>query len=454
MTAAALQGELVTVEITALAAGGDGIARLPDGRVLFVGDAVPGDRAEVRLVHLKKDCAFGQVRRVLEASPERVTPACPVADRCGSCQWQAVAYPAQLTAKRSQVQDALVHLGGFEDVPVGPVIAQVRPLGYRNKSTFPVGCNRRGEVVIGYYRKDSHQIVPLAACPVQDERLDPLLAAVGDCIRTYGWSIYAEKPHRGLIRHVSLRVGERTGQMLLTFVINGEQLPGIEAAAAHLQEAFPALMGVCVNTNRRRGNTIFGPETRCVAGQGFIEDELEGFRFRIESTTFFQICTSQAERLARLVVEAAAATAQMRVIDAYCGIGTLSLPLARSAHQVIGIESHPRSVEQARINARANNVTNCQFQLGAVEQCLPGLAADILVLDPPRKGCDPAVIETILRLAPLRVVYVSCNPATLARDLRLLVQGGYQLQRVQPVDMFAQTHHIESVATLLRGASF
>ncbi|MBW4698717.1 MAG: 23S rRNA (uracil(1939)-C(5))-methyltransferase RlmD [Aphanocapsa lilacina HA4352-LM1] len=447
---ALLQGQTVTVPITALAAGGDGIARLTDGRVLFVAGVVPGDTVEARLVHLKKDHAFGRILQIVQASPHRIEAPCPVAERCGSCQWQWIDYPFQLEAKQRQVREALEHLGGFAEPPVEPVIAQPRPFGYRNKSTFPIGRDARGEPVIGYYQKDSHRIVPLNACPVQDSRLDPLLAAARELIRAQGWSIYDEKLHRGALRHLGLRIGERTGQRLLTFVVNGQTLSGIKPAAQALMDRFPDLVGVCLNTHTERGNTIFGPQTRCVAGQDCIEDVLDGFRFRIESTTFFQICTSQAEILARLVVRGAAATSEQTVIDAYCGIGTLSLPLARTARSVVGIESHVRSVEQARRNAWINGVENCRFKAGTVEALLPALKADIVVVDPPRKGCDPAVLAAILGSLRLRVVYVSCNPATLARDLRQLVAGGYRLVRVQPVDLFAQTHHVECVATLER----
>ncbi len=445
-----MQGDLVTIEITALAAGGDSVGRTGAGYVVFVPDAVPGDRLEVRLVRVKRDHGFGQVVRVLENSPHRVRPHCIVADRCGSCQWQAVDYAYQLAAKRQQVIEALVRLGGFTNPPVEPTIAQPVPFGYRNKSTFPVGRNARGEVVVGYYRKDSHRIVNLNACPVQDSRLDPLLRAAKEAICDRNWSIYDEARHSGALRHLALRIGERTGEMLLTLVTHGV-LPAVESAAAQLRDQFPDLVGVCVNENTERGNAIFGERTHCVAGRPYLEDILGGFRFRVEPTTFFQICTSHAESLARLVVEAAAAGPGDTVVDAYCGIGTLSLPLARGAGQVIGIESYLPSVEQARTNAQFNGVANCKFIAGTVEDQLPHLQADIVVLDPPRRGCERAVIAAISALEPRRIVYVSCNPATLARDLQLLAQDGYNLVSVQPVDLFAQTHHVESVALLVRG---
>ncbi len=442
------QGQLAELQITALAAGGDGVGRLANGCVVFVSDAVPGDHLEVRLVRVKKGHAFGKISRLLEPSPQRVRPSCIVADRCGSCQWQAVDYQSQLAAKHAQVIDALTHLGGFQDPPVAAVLPQIRPLGYRNKSTFPVGRNSVGELVIGYYRKDSHRIVNLNACPVQDDRLNPLLAAAKHHMRAQAWLPYDETSHRGTLRHLSLRIGERTGEMLLTFIVRDRQLPGLEDVAQTLQADFPDLVGICINENSLRGNAIFGEKTECIAGRPYLEDKLDDLTFAIEPTTFFQICTAQAEVIARLVVAAAQAQPEDTLIDAYCGIGTLTLPLARTAGRVIGIENHPRSIEQAKRNAQKNHLPNCHFVLGAVEEELDQFQADILTLDPPRRGCDPQVLEAILKTHPRRIVYVSCNPATLARDLKILVAGGYTLTQVQPVDLFAQTHHIESIATL------
>jgi 23S rRNA (uracil1939-C5)-methyltransferase len=442
------QGQLAELQITALAAGGDGVGRLANGCVVFVSDAVPGDHLEVRLVRVKKGHAFGKISRLLEPSPQRVRPPCIVADRCGSCQWQAVDYPSQLAAKQAQVIEALTHLGGFLDPPVAPVLPQIHPLGYRNKSTFPIGRNSVGELVIGYYRKDSHRIVNLNACPVQDERLNPLLIAAKHHMRVNGWTPYDEVSHRGTLRHLALRVGERTGEMLLTLVVRDRQLPGLEAVVDTLQEDFPALVGICINENSLRGNAIFGEKTECIAGHPYLEDILDGLTFAIEPTTFFQIDTSQAEVIARLVVDAAQAQPEDTLVDAYCGIGTLTLPLARTAGRVIGIENHPRSIEQAKHNAQKNGFQNCHFVFGTVEEELDHFPADILTLDPPRRGCEVQVLEAILKTHPRRVVYVSCNPATLARDLKILVAGGYALAQVQPVDLFAQTHHVESIAIL------
>lgn len=438
------------MEVTALAAGGDGLARREDGYVIFVPDGVPGDRLEVRLTHVKKGHAFGKLLRVLEPSADRVRPPCIVADRCGSCQWQAVDYQRQLAAKADQVRDALERLGGFVSPPVQPVLAQTtgHRFGYRNKSTFPIGRNPKGELAVGYYRKDSHRIVNLHGCPVQDPRLDPLLVAARETIRCMDWQPYDEATHTGMIRHLGLRIGERTGERLLTFVVREDRLPGIEEAARRLMDALPTLVGVCLNVNPRRGNTIFGEHTRCVAGRSYLEEVFDGFTFRIEPTTFFQICTAQAEVMARLVVDLADPRADETLVDAYCGIGTLTLPLARRAGQVIGIENHPRSIEQARFNAGANGLSNCRFELGTVESRLADFPADLVTLDPPRRGCDPRALAAILAHRPRRVVYVSCNPATLARDLSILSTGGYELNVVQPVDLFAQTHHVESVARL------
>lgn len=439
---------MVEVQITSLAAGGDGVGRTDAGCVVFVADSVPGDRLEVRLTRVKKDHAFGKTHRLIEPSAQRTRARCIVADRCGSCQWQWVDYAVQLDAKQDLVRAALERLGGFRQPPVLKTLRQEPAFGYRNKSTFPVGRNSRGEVIAGYYRKDSHRIVNINACPVQDRRLDPLLVAAKQAISTQGWSVYDEVTHTGTVRHLAMRIGERTGEILLTLVVTTWDLPGVTTVAEALQVQFPELVGVCLNLNSEPGNTILGSQTRCVAGRPYLNEVLDGFTFRIEPTTFFQIHTVQAEVLARLVVEAAQAGAADTVIDCYCGTGALSLPLARGAGRVVGIESHTRSVEQAHANALANGLTNCAFLTGTVEEQLGTLTPDIVVLDPPRRGCEESVLRTIVDQAPRRVVYVSCNPATLARDLKVLCAERYLLESVQPIDLFAQTYHVEAVAAL------
>lgn len=459
------QGELLEVMITDLSDRGDGVGRCAQ-RVVFVPDTVTGDRALVRLTHVKPQYAYGRLEKLLEPSPHRVRPFCIVADKCGGCQWQHVAYPHQQQAKRQQVIQALQRIGHFANVSVDPMVSIESPCGYRNKATYPLGRSTTGQVQAGYYRKRSHQVVNLNQCPVQDSRLNPLLAELKQDLHDRGWAIYQEETHQGLLRHLSLRIGRRTGEILITLVTTDWALPGIEAQAQVWQDRYPQVVGVCLNRNRTRTNAIFGVETRCITGRSYLQEIFAGLTLQINPAAFFQIYTEQAEALVEVIRAELKLQGMECVIDAYCGVGTLTLPLAKHCAKAIGIEIHPQAIELARTNAAINGMTNVEFTVGKVEEILPevwaGLnvsefptvpapesASTILVLDPPRKGCDRQVLETVVQFKVDRVVYVSCKPATLARDLKILCDSGvYRLDRVQPADFFPQTTHVECVAFL------
>lgn len=446
------QGELIELTISDLADGGEGVGRF-DQRVVFVPDTVPGDRALVRLVQVKSRYAWGKLHQLSEASPHRIQPRCIVADKCGGCQWQHLSDHYQLVAKQNQVIQALKRIGGFQQPTVDPVLAAPAPLGYRNKATYPLGISDTGEIKAGYYRKGSHQLINLNQCPVQDPRLNPFLAGIKQDIQDRGWPIYDEEHHQGQIRHLALRIGRRTGEILLTLVVRDRELPQIEQQAQTWLQQYPDLVGVLLNENSERTNAIFGNQTHCVAGQPYLREILAGLQFLIHPTTFFQVHTEQAEALLQVILESLNLRGNEVVVDAYCGIGTLSLPLAQRVRQVIGLEAQNAAVKQARANAQLNGLTNVTFQVGAVEHLLPKLTVqpDLIVLDPPRKGCDPAAIASLLELKPTQIVYISCKPATLARDLKILCQtNAYHLVRVQPVDFFPQTAHVECVALLVR----
>jgi 23S rRNA (uracil1939-C5)-methyltransferase len=445
------QGELIEVTIADLSDTGDGVGRY-EQRVVFVPDTVPGDRILVRLVHVKPQYAHGQVQQLLIPSPQRVRPSCIVADKCGGCQWQHINYEFQLAAKRHQVIQALEHIGGFVSPPVDPVLAATSALGYRNKATYPLGKSATGQVQAGYYQKASHQLVNLNQCPVQDPRLNPLLAEVKQDIQKHGWQIYDERRHQGQIRHLSLRIGRRTGEMLLTLVVKDWNLPKIAQQAQEWLQRYPQLVGVSLNRNGDRTNAIFGQETRCIAGTPYLREQFAGLEFQIRPETFFQVYTETAEALLQVIAEELCLQGHEVLLDAYCGIGTLSLPLAKQARQVTGLEVQAAAVEQAIVNAQHNGIDNITFQVGAVENILPnlGIIPDVVLLDPPRKGCDRTVITTLRKLKPSRIVYVSCKVATLARDLKLLCEDGlYTITRVQPADFFPQTAHVEAAAFLV-----
>ncbi len=446
------QGNLVEVAIADLTDDGNGVGRWGQ-RVVFVPDTVPGDRARVRLVRVKPQYAHGKLQELVEPSADRIRPSCIVADKCGGCQWQHIDYEYQLEAKRNQVMQALQRIGGIENPNVDRVLASNPALGYRNKVTYPLGISTSGQVQAGYYQKGSHQLINLNQCPVQDPRLNPLLKEIKQDIQERGWRIYDEKRHQGLVRHLGLRIGRRTGEILLTLVVTDWDLPEIEEQAEEWMKRYPELVGVFLNRNGDRTNAIFGEETRCIAGKPYLVEEFAGLQFQISADTFFQVNTEVAETLLQEIAKQLNLQGDRVLLDAYCGIGTMSLPLAKQVKQVIGLEIQPEAVKQAQANARLNGIDNVRFEEGEVEKLLPQLDVkpDIVLLDPPRKGCDRSVIDSLLHIRPDRIVYVSCKPATLARDLKLLChEGGYQLTRVQPADFFPQTAHVEAAAFLVR----
>ncbi|HHP7246025.1 MAG TPA: 23S rRNA (uracil(1939)-C(5))-methyltransferase RlmD, partial [Elainellaceae cyanobacterium] len=351
------------------------------------------------------------------------------------------------------------------------------PLGYRNKATYPLrGSNPHPTtrtpnkthtspqtipyplVQAGYYQKGSHKLINLNQCPVQDKRLNPLLAGVKHDIQQRGWSIYDENRYQGQLRHLGLRIGQRTGEILLTLVSCDADLPGLEDQAARWLDHYPGLVGVSLNLNPKRTNAIFGAETRCIAGQPYLREIFAGLEFQIRPTTFFQINTKQADALLTIILNELDLQGTELVLDAYCGVATLTLPLANQARWAVGLEIQPEAIEQAIVNATLNGITNVTFQAGSVETLMPRLSdvlpkelgkPDLVLLDPPRKGCDRTVLDALLTLQPDRIVYVSCNPATLARDLKTLCgDGRYHLMRVQPADFFPQTAHVECAAFL------
>lgn len=446
------QGNLVEVVIHDLSDTGDGVGKFGD-RVVFVPDTAPGDRALVRLTYTKPEFARAKLYELLESSPHRIRPSCIVADKCGGCQWQHISYKYQLEAKRNLVVQALQRIGGFENPPVDAVLAAPSPLSYRNKATYPLGISATGQVQAGYFQKNSHQLINLNQCPIQDSRLNPLLREVKQDIQNQNWQIYDEKRHQGQIRHLALRIGRRTGEMLLTLVVK-DWIPEMTTQAQQWLQRYPQLVGVAVNCNSDRTNAIFGQETRCMAGKDYLIEEFAGLQFQIRPETFFQVNTEVAEALLQQIAQQLNLQGHEVLLDAYCGIGTLTLPLAQQVRQVIGLELQPTSVQQAQRNADLNHINNVTFQAGRVEKLLPQLEnfPDVVLLDPPRKGCDRTVIETLLQVQPSQIVYVSCKAATLARDLKLLCQTGvYRLVRVQPADFFPQTSHVECAAFLVSG---
>ena len=506
------QGDIVELEITDVSDSGEGVGRVNDPlseglhqRVVFVPDTVTGDRITARLVNVKRQYAHGKLLEILTPSPHRVRPSCIVADKCGGCQLQHVDYDYQLTAKENQVIQALKRIGGFAEPPVAPIVGAQGNFAYRNKVTYPLGVNDVGGIKAGYYRKGTHQIVNLNQCPVQDDRLNPLLAEIKQDLQDRGWKMY-QPEHKGArepgkrrtgvqvvsrdaedrgptingsskpklklrnrpaaievaiepdnspqFRHMLMRIGRRTGEILLTFVVTDFDIPNFEGQAQRWMKRYPNLVGICLNLNDRSNNSIFGTETRCIVGRDYVCETFGHLQFQLKADTFFQIYTEQAETVLDLISRRAQFQGTETLLDAYCGIGTFTLPLSKQVKRAVGIEVHSASVFQARANARLNGINNVEFRTGEVEELLPELdiQADVVLLDPPRTGCDRAVLDALTAMQPAQIIYISCKPATLARDLQVLCeQGNYHLTHVQPADFFPQTAHVECVAFLARG---
>lgn len=380
------QGQIIELEITDLNTSGEGVGRY-QGQVVFVPNTVTGDRLTAKIIQSKAKFARGKVEQLLTFSNYRIRPGCIVADKCGGCQWQHIEQSYQREAKHQQVIQAFQRIGGFEDVQVQPIIHTANSLNYRNKSTYPFGRSNTGQVQAGYYRQGSHKLVNLNQCPVQDERLHPLLKEVKQDIQQRGWSIYNESNHQGRLRHLALRIGKNTGEMLLTLVTTNQNLTDIEEQAQLWLDKYPGLMGVCLNINSDRTNAILGKTTHTIAGKSYLREIFAGIELHIAADTFFQINTGVAELLFQAIVKQLNLTGDENIVDAYCGIGTFSLPLAHQARQVIGIELNPTSIQQAKNNADLNQIDNATFYTGKVEHGLQqvDLQPDILLLDPPAK---------------------------------------------------------------------
>jgi 23S rRNA (uracil1939-C5)-methyltransferase len=445
------QGQTLELEIVDLNHDGDGVGRFA-GKVVFVPDSVPEDRLLVRLLHVKKDYARAKLLQILQPSAARIRPQCIVADKCGGCQWQQIDYERQKQVKVDRIAQTLVRIGGFSETIIAPILAVDRAFGYRNKSTYPLATSATGSLQAGYYRKGSHQIVNLNQCPIQDSRLDPILREVKQDLQRRGWSVYNEITRQGQLRHLCLRIGKYTGEILLTLVSTDTNLEGILEQAELWLAKYPQLVGVSLNYNPQATNTILGAETITVAGKPYLREIFAGLELQLLADTFFQVNTEVAELLLQKIIEQLNLDGDEILVDAYCGIGTFTLPLAKLVDRAIGIEIQAGSIERAKINAKLNQINNAIFHVGKVEDILPQLDCQpqIVLLDPPRKGCDQTVLNALLQIQPQRIVYISCNPATLARDLKILCETGiYRLVSVQPADFFPQTPHIEAVAFLL-----
>ncbi len=440
------------VDITGLSSEGLGVARI-EGFTVFVEGALPKEQAEIKIVKVLKNYAFGKLLRTLKTAACRIEPSCGVVKRCGGCQLQHMSYEAQLQYKTQQVKDALERIGGLNGVAVHDTIGMEDPWRYRNKAQFPVGMD--GDVMIGFYANRSHEIIDTPQCSIQDAVNDNVIQTVREFIKKYDISVYDENTGKGIIRHIVTRKGFKTGEVMVCIVINGDSLPCGKALVEMLRARTDGLKSVVVNINKKKTNVILGERNIVIFGEEAIYDYIGEFKFRISPLSFFQVNPVQTEVLYGKALEYADLKGDETVFDAYCGIGTISLFLSRKAKKVYGIEIVPQAINNAKENARLNGVKNVEFLVGESEIVIPelyrkGIKADVIVVDPPRKGCDEKLLEVITEMSPEKVVYVSCNPATLARDLKYLSERGYEVREVQPVDMFPQTSHVETVVLMSR----
>lgn len=439
----------LTLEITGYTAEGMGVARW-EGRVVFIPGTILGERWEVQLLKVKTNVAWGRAVRLLAPSPERVELDCPLAGRCGGCQYRHMTYEEELRAKRQRVQDALTRVGGVS-LELPQVLGAENPLRYRNKVQFPVAQEKRG-LAVGYYRSRSHDVLDVDDCLLQPETVTTLRRAFKGWMERYRVPAYDEGTCQGLIRHLYVRTNQ-AGEALCCVVANGTRLPHAPELVQSLRQAAPTLAGLVLNTNTKDTNVILGPNYRTIWGRDFLEERLCGMTFRLSVPSFFQINRAQTERLYAQALEFAGLTGQETVLDLYCGIGTISLALAQRAGQVIGAEIVPEAVQDAQANAARNQVSNARFLCGdageaAFQLAAEGVRPQVICVDPPRKGLAPEVPEILASMAPERIVYVSCDPATLARDVKRFGELGYPAVKSQAVDLFPRTAHVETVVLL------
>lgn len=443
----------LSLEITGYTAEGMGVARW-EGRVIFVPGTIRGERWQVQLLKVKTNVAWGRGIQLLSPSPERVELDCPLAGRCGGCQYRHMTYAEELRAKRQRVQDALTRVGGVS-LELPPVMGAENPLRYRNKVQFPVARGKHG-LAVGYYRARSHDVLDVPECLLQPAAVTALRRAFKGWMEQYQVPAYDEGTCQGLIRHLYVRTNQ-AGEALCCVVANGIRLPHAPELVQALRQAFPTLAGLVLNTNTKDTNVILGPDYRTIWGQDFLEEQLCGMAFRLSVPSFFQINRAQTERLYAKALEFAGLIGRETVLDLYCGIGTISLALAQQAGQVIGAEIVPEAIQDAQANAARNQVDNVRFLCGdageaAFQLAAEGVRPQVICVDPPRKGLAPEVPEILASMAPERIVYVSCDPATLARDVKRLGVLGYSAVKAQAVDLFPRTAHVETIVLLQKAA--
>jgi len=466
------KNQIVTITIEDIGNDGEGIGKY-EGYTLFVKGALPGDVAKVKVLKAKKTYGYAKVEELITPSEYRVAPKCAVAGKCGGCQLQHLSYERQLYYKAEKVKSCLNRIGGISterlEQMMEPIVGMEEPYYYRNKAQYPVGVNKEGNTVMGFYAGHSHTIIDCCDCAIQEPVNAVILPVIKQFMLDKGISAYNEETGKGLLRHVLTRVGFTTKEVMVCLIINGKKFPFAEELAKHIAKVVEEfqnfdgncgyqLKSFCLNVNTEKTNVILGQEVIPVSGDTYITDYIGEIKYRISPLSFYQVNPKQTVKLYEKALEYADLSGNEIVWDLYCGIGTISLFLAQKAKKVYGVEIIPQAIEDAKINSKINNLDNAEFFVGAAEDVMPAkykesggtMKADVICVDPPRKGCEESLLDTVVAMEPKRIVYVSCDPATLARDVKYLEEKRYQVKKVCPVDQFGHTGHVETVVLLSR----
>ena len=456
------KNDVLTVKIEDMGHDGEGIGKC-EGYTLFVKDTVIGDLAEVKVIKAKKNYGYARLMRLIKPSEHRVEPICPVARPCGGCQLQMLDYAEQLRFKEKKIAENLQRIGGMTEIPMEPIVGMETPFRYRNKAQFPIGQDKNGKRITGFYAGRTHQIMENRNCYLGVEQNEEILNRVLTWMEENRVSAYNEETGKGLVRHVLIRFGFTTKEIMVCLVVNGKKLPAEEKLIRSLTE-LKGMTSISLSVNRERTNVIMGKEIHCLWGQSYITDYIGNVKYQISPLSFYQVNPAQTEKLYGLALEYAGLTGKETVWDLYCGIGTISLFLAQKAKKVYGVEIVPEAIADAKNNAKINQIENAEFFVGKSEEILPSYYeqyakdhpgeqahADVIVVDPPRKGCEENLLHTMASMQPDRIVYVSCDSATLARDVKVLGELGYEVKKVRGVDQFPMTCHVETVVLLSKG---
>lgn len=440
------KNEEFEVDVVDMGFEGEGIAKI-NGYTTFIKGALKNEKVKIKILKANKDFGFAKLLEVVEPSENREEPICPVFSKCGGCNLQHLVYEDQLLLKTNLVKNTLKKSLGYEPL-VENAIGMVIPYNYRNKAQYPVADGK-----IGFYAGRTHALIENEKCFIQNTLTDRLAKDAFKITQKYNVSTYNEKSCEGILRHIVTRIGVNTNEIMLTFVINADELPHANEIVNEIVDLYPTIKSIVANVNKENGNVILGKTCKTLFGSDFIEDELEGFRFKISPLSFYQVNPVQTALLYTLAKDMAGLSGNENVFDLYCGIGTISIFVADKAKNVFGVEVVPQAIENAKENAKLNNIQNVEFICGKAEEIIPkkykeGMTADVVFVDPPRKGCDQKLLDTLVEMESKKIVYISCNPATLARDLKFLTDNGYEIKEVQPVDMFPQTCHVEGAIML------